>query len=100
MDPEEAGGQAPGVPESRNGAFSLGQSGAKFNAQTPKGWSQHSVLQQALPSSNGMAPEDYERIMPGVSKGGRPLILPSDNGVSQQTYQQNTYRRLQGYNVI
>lgn len=102
MDPEESGGQAPGMPEGRNGAFQSGlaQTGQRFNSQVPAGWSQHSVLQQSLPSSNGMGADDYARIMPGVNKGGRPLILPSDNGVSSKTYEQNTYRRLQGYNVI
>lgn len=102
MDPDESVGQAPGMPESRTGAFTSGlqQTGAKFNSATPKGFAAHSVLQQQLPSANGMGADDYARIMPGVNKGGRPLILPSDNGVSKNTYQQNTYRRLQGYNVI
>lgn len=103
MDMEDQGGaQAPGMPESRSGAFTSGleQTGQKFNSMTPRGFQQHSVLQQSLPSANGMAADDYARIMPGVNKGGRPLILPSDNGVSKGTYEQNTYRRLQGFNVI
>lgn len=102
MDMEQEGAQAPGMPESRSSAFTSGlqQTGQKFNSMTPHGFAPHSVLQQQLPSANGMAADDYARIMPGVNKGGRPLILPSDNGVSKQTYEQNTYRRLQGYNVI
>jgi hypothetical protein len=100
MDPE-IGGQAPGgVPESRTGAFSLGQSAAKFNALTPRGFSQHSVLQQPMPSTNGMGPRDAERIMPGMERGGRPIILPSQNGTSSNSWEQNTYRRLQGADVI
>ena len=103
MDMEDPqGAPAQGMPESRTGAFTSGlqQTGAKFNSQTPGGFAPHSVLQQQLPSANGMAADDYARIMPGVNKGGRPLILPSDNGVSKNTYEANTYRRLQGYNVI
>lgn len=99
---DEYGSQAPGQPESRSGAFTSGlaQTGQKFNSMVPAGFMQHSVLQQSLPSANGMGADDYSRIMPGMSKGGRPVILPSDNGTSDKTYDQNTYLRLQGHNVI
>lgn len=102
MDPDETAGQAPGMPEGRNSAFSTGLTGTgqRFNSMVPPGFAQHSVLQQSLPSANGMSADDYKRILPGMNKGGRPVILPSDNGVSSNTYEQNTYRRLQGYNVI
>lgn len=102
MDLDPMNDAAPGMPESRSGAFTSGleQTGQRFNSMVPRGWAQHSVLQQQLPSANGMGADDYKRIMPGMSKGGRPVILPSDNGVSQNTYEQNTYRRLQGFNVI
>lgn len=102
MDDEQAGGQAPGMPESRTGAFSTGltQTGEKFNSAVPKGFAQHSVLQQPLPSANGMSSEDSQRILPGMSRGGRPLVLPSKNGTSDNTWEQNTYLRLRGQNVI
>jgi hypothetical protein len=95
-------GSAPGQPESRTGAFGSGlaQTGEKFNSQVPRGYMQHSVLQQGLPSANGMSQDDYQRILPGVNNGGRPVILPSDNGTSSGTYEQNTYLRLNGHNVI
>lgn len=99
---EESGTAAPGVPEGRTGAFNSGlaQTGQKFQSQVPGGFHQHSVLQQSLPSANGMSQDDYARIMPGMSRGGRPVILPSDNGTSSGTYEKNTYLRLQGHNVI
>lgn len=100
MDPEDVGGQAPGMPESRNAAFSFGQTSAKYNALTPKGFSQHSVLQQPMPSTLGMSERDAERVMPGMERGGRPIVLPSQNGTSEASWQGNTYRRLQGSFVI
>ena len=102
MDPDE-GGMAPGgMPESRSGAFSTGltQTGEKFNSAVPPGFAQHSVLQQQLPSPNGMSAEDSQRILPGMARGGRPVILPSKNGTSDNTWEQNTYLRLRGQNVI
>jgi hypothetical protein len=74
MDMEDqAGEQAPGMPESRSGAFSTGlaQSGERFQSMVPTGFAQHSVLQQSLPSANGMSADDYQRILPGVTHGGR-----------------------------
>lgn len=103
MDMEDqAGAQAPGMPESRSGAFSTGltQSGAKFNSAVPEGWAQHSVLQQPLPSPNGMSAQDSQRILPGMVRGGQPIVLPSPNGTSSNTWEQNTYLRLRGQNVI
>lgn len=102
MDDEQAAGQAPGMPESRSGAFSEGltQTGQKFNSAVPGGWAQHSVLQQPLPSPNGMSSEDAKRILPGMERGGRPIILPSQNGTSDNTWEQNTYMRLRNQNVI
>ena len=102
MDMEQAGAQAPGMPESRSGAFSTGltQSGARFNSEVPAGFAQHSVLQQSLPSANGMSADDYQRILPGVTHGGRPYILPSKNGTSENTWDQTTNMRIQGRNVI
>ena len=103
MDMEDqAGAPAPGMPESRSGAFSTGltQSGEKFNQAVPTGFAQHSVLQQSIPSANGMSNEDSQRILPGMVRGGRPVILPSKNGTSDNTWELNTYLRLRGQNVI
>lgn len=93
------------MPESRLGAFSAGQDpglsadSMRFNSQVPHGFIQTSVIQQQLPSANGMAATDYKRVLPG-SQGGRPVILPSANGTSTNTYDQNTIMRLQGRNVV
>jgi hypothetical protein len=102
MDPDETAGEAPGVPEGRNSAFSTGLSGTgqRFNSMVPPGFAQHSVLQQSLPSANGMSAQDYERILPGMDKGGRPVILPSQNGTSQNNWEKTTWMRLAGRNVI
>lgn len=93
--------QAPGMPEGRSASFNVGlsESSARQNSLVPRGFAQTSVLQQQLPSANGMASKDYSRILPG-SQGGRPIILPSGNGTSENTYGQNTIMRLQGRNVI
>ena len=78
------------MPESRTGAFSLGQDSARYNAMVPKGIMQSSVLQPYRPSGNGMSDTDYERVLPGG------MTLPTANGSSQGTYQQAVYMRLQG----
>ena len=89
MDPDQAA--APGSPESRTGAFSLGVDSQKFNAMVPKSVVQSSVLQPSRVSGNGMASADYERVLPGMSK---PLV--SSNGSSTQSYQDSMFMRLQG----
>lgn len=71
------------------------------NAMVPRGWRQTSVLQQSMPPPNGMAARDYQRVLPGaVATGGRPFVLPSQNGTSSNTWEQNSLMRLQGQNVI
>lgn len=102
MAPAQESTQAPGSPESRTGAFGTGlsEASARFMSRVPQGFSQHSVLQQPLPSANGMSGTDYQRILPGINNGGRPLILPSKNGTSDNTWEQNTYMRLNGSHVI
>ena len=57
----------------------------------PRQFSQHSVLQTAMPSANGMSAADYQRVLPGLS---RPL--PSPNGSSQDSYQKSLIMRLSG----
>jgi hypothetical protein len=102
MDLDQSESQAPGTPESRTGAFGTGLSEAssRFMSRVPTGFTQHSVLQQPLPSANGMSPGDYQRILPGVNNGGRPIILPSQNGTSENNWEKTTYMRLNGRNVI
>ena len=100
MDLDQAGA-APGAPESRTAAFSTGlsEASASQNAMVPRGFVQTSLLQQQLPSANGMAQRDYQRVLPG-SQGGRPIVLPSSNGTSAKTYEDNTIMRLQAQFVI
>ena len=88
---------APGVPESRTGAFGTGQvdglaaNGAKFNEMVPKSFTQTSVLQNPYPTGNGMASGDFERILPGMQKP-----MASANGYGENTYQQSMLMRLRG----
>lgn len=71
------------------------------NAMVPRGWRQTSVLQQSMPPLNAMAAKDYSRILPGAeATGGRPFVLPSQNGTSGNTWEQNSLMRLQGRFVI
>ena len=76
---DESAPVAPGMPESRTGAFSLGQDSAKYNAMVPKGIGQMSVLQPYRPSGNGMSDTDYERVLPGGT------TLPTANGSAALT---------------
>lgn len=69
----------------------LNLNGQQFAAQVPHGVIQTSTLQPANPvSANGMAPADFARVLPGMS---RPL--PSPNGSSQDSYQKSLIMRLQ-----
>ena len=101
-----AGPDATGGNAGRGGEFSTGITGdpgnlagvasevansERFNAMVPRQFSQHSVLQTAIPSANGMAAADYARMLPGLS---RPL--PSPNGSSQDSYQKSLIMRLSG----
>lgn len=92
----DQGLQAPGSPESRSGAFDTGlaEASARQNSMVPRTFTQHSVLQQPWPSGNGMASKDYERMIPGLNVGGRPFIMPSLNGIAQDTYDQSMTMRL------
>lgn len=59
------------------------QAPASAMQQQPSGGFQpHSVLNQIMPSPNGMAPRDASRQL----MGGQ--TLPSQNGMSENTYQQ------------
>ncbi len=108
--PYANGGAATMGNQGRNGAFDSGLagdpgstatasgqdageslSGAQFNSQVPPGYSQHSVLQQAQPSANGMSAADYQRMLPGMTKP-----MPSANGTSSDTYEQALLMRLRG----
>lgn len=70
----------------------LALNGQQFAAQVPHGVIQTSTLQPSNPvSANGMAADDYSRVLPGLS---RPL--PSPNGNSQDSYQKSLIMRLSG----
>lgn len=84
MDPEEPSYA------SRYGAFVSGHGGVGLtpglersslmqNAQAPHAFTPNSVLQQYIPSPNGMSPRDSDRRLLG---GG---MLPTSNGMSPLT---------------
>ena len=80
-----------GDPDSAAGVSSEIADSARYNAMVPRQFSQHSVLQTAMPSSNGMSMADYQqRMLPGGS------MLPTANGSSEDTYQRSLVMRLQG----
>jgi hypothetical protein len=100
--PGQLGGNAPrtpqfstgisGDPGSAAGSLSEIADSDRYNAMVPRQFSQHSVLQTAMPSANGMALGDYEqRMLPGLSKP-----LPSANGTSQDSYDKSLIMRLNG----
>lgn len=70
---------------------SLNADADRFNSLVPRQFSQHSVLQTAMPSVNGMSAADYQRVLPGLSR-----LLPSPNGSSQDSYQRSLIMRLSG----
>ena len=80
-----------GDPGNTASVSSLIQDADKFNALVPRQFEQHSVLQTAMPSPDGMAAADYSRMLPGLSKP-----LPSPNGSSQDSYQKSLLMRLSG----
>lgn len=89
MDPEQAEA-APGMPESRTGAFNTGlaQDSQRYNDLVPKTVTPHSVLQPVRPSTNGMSTADGNRMMPGG------MMLPSKNGTSAGTWEQSAMLRM------
>jgi hypothetical protein len=99
--PDQLGGNSPrsaefatgqtGDPGNTASVSSLIQDADRFNSMVPRQFEQHSVLQTAIPSANGMAAADHARMLPGLS---RPL--PSPNGSSQDSYQKSLLMRLSG----
>ena len=77
------------------GNASINADSERFNALVPRQFSQHSVLQTAMPSANGMSETDARRMLPGM-----PGLLPTQNGSSPSSYQQGIYMRLAGQNEI
>jgi hypothetical protein len=67
----------------------------RFNAATPRQFSQHSVLQTAMPSANGLSATDAQRMLPGMH-----TLLPTQNGSSPSSYAQGIYMRLADQNEI
>jgi hypothetical protein len=84
-----------GDPANTASVSSLVQDADRFNSLVPRQFEQHSVLQTAMPSANGMSAADYQRMLPGLS---RPL--PSPNGSSQDSYNQSILMRLRGEPAI
>jgi hypothetical protein len=115
MAPPVASGQPTGRPygspadldgnSGRQGEFLTGYAGsgdiagnssiitnsARWNAATPRQFSQHSVLQTAMPSANGLSDRDAQRMLPGLSG-----LLPTQNGSSSSSYAQGIYMHLAG----
>jgi hypothetical protein len=87
----QAGDDPGNAPTSAGQDAGLSLSSQQFNAKTPKAVVQTSVLQPSRPSMNGMSAQDYERVLPGLTKP-----LPSANGSSADTYQKSLIMRLQG----
>jgi hypothetical protein len=79
-------GRRPGQPAKLS---SLIKDADKFSTRCPSVRAR--VLQTAMPSANGMAAADYQRVLPGLS---RPL--PSPNGSSADSYQKSLIMRLSG----
>ncbi len=102
--PEDLGGALPRQAEFRTGAnqtgdiagnSSLNADSERYNALVPRQFSQHSVLQTAMPSANGLSETDAQRMLPGLS-----TLLPTQNGSSPSSYEQGIYMRLAGQNEI
>ena len=80
---------APGMPESRTGAFSLGQDSDRYNAMVPKTFAPSSTLVNPLPGMNGMSEKDYtSRVLPGGT------VLPTQNGSSSDSWQKSIMLRM------
>jgi hypothetical protein len=102
--PDALGGNSPrtaqfstgaaGDPQNTASVSSLPADSAAYNALVPRQFSQHSVLQTAMPSANGMSAQDYQRVLPGG------YTLPTQNGSSSDTYEKATYMRLSGQDEI
>jgi hypothetical protein len=71
------------------GNSSINADSARFNALVPRQFSQHSVLQTAMPSANGMSDTDARRMLPGMH-----TLLPTQNGSSADTYEKAIFMRL------
>lgn len=77
------------------GNSAINADSARFNALVPRQFSQHSVLQTAMPSANGLSAQDAERMLPG-GQPGQSVMLPTQNGSSADTYEKAIYMRLAG----
>jgi hypothetical protein len=98
--PDQLGGNAPrsaefatgqtGDPGNAASSLALNADADRFNAMVPRQFSQHSVLQTAMPSANGMSATDYQRVLPGG------VTLPTANGSSQDSYEKSLIMRLSG----
>ncbi len=73
----------------------LNLNGQQFNSQVPRSAVQTSVLQNPMPSANGMSATDAARMLPG-GQPGRPVMLPTSNASSQDSYARSLLMRLNG----
>lgn len=98
-DPGQLGGNAPRSAEFATGqtgddpgnaASSLNQQSARWNNLTPAQFGAHSVLQQTMPSANGMSAADASRRL----LDGTQLVSP--NGQSASSYNASLPLRLSG----
>lgn len=82
----------PGQPQASPGDQ---EASLKQNMQTPHQWSAHSVLQQIMPSGNGMSQQDASRMLMGSTTNNK-IMNPTINGSGQSSYQNSAMLRLQG----
>jgi hypothetical protein len=71
----------------------------QFAAQVPDRVIQTSTLQSPMPSANGLSAQDAERMLPG-GQPGRPIMLPTQNASSPDSWQKSIYMNLQGEDQI
>jgi hypothetical protein len=76
-----------------NRATSLDLDSERQNAETPHSFTANSVLQQLMPSANGLGASDTGRLLPSGQ------LLPTENGSSSGSYEKNTMLRLEGQDV-
>jgi hypothetical protein len=88
-------GDDPGNSPTAPGQDSLNVNAQQFRDQIPRSVVQTSTLQSPLPSAVGMSQQDAQRMLPG-SQPGRPVMLPTANGSSQDSYAKSLIMKLNG----
>jgi hypothetical protein len=90
---------ANGDPGNSAGVSALNADSAAWMANVPRQFSQHSVLQTAMPSGIGLGITDRARMLPG-SQPGQAVMLPTANGSSQQSYSAGLLMKLRGLDEV